>query len=269
MPELPEVQTFKKYFDRTSLHKKITNVTCKSASLIKKASYKQVQKTLIGKEFISSKRKGKFLIATIQKSPYKLVFHFGMTGSLAYGKEDKLSIKDKKYAKFIINFPKDYELLWIDKRKFGKIYLVKDIKEVKTLAHMGPDALSLTKTQFLKLLKEKEAKNIKAFLMDQQDIAGIGNNYSNEILFQSGIDPHKKIKELSTKERTHMYTVMKNIFKKAISLKPTGDTSYSEFPNSWLLAHKKDMRCPKNKNHKLSKTTIAGRSAIYCKTDQK
>ncbi len=268
MPELPEVETFKKYFDYTSLHQKITGVTCKSASLIKKATCKDVKKELTGKSFTSAQRKGKFLIADIKGSTYKLIFHFGMTGSLAYGKKDNLDAKEKKYAQFIVSFPKDYELLWIDKRKFGKIYLVKNVDEVKTLAKMGPDALKLTKQQFLKLLKDKESKNVKAFLMDQEDIGGIGNNYSNEILFQAGIYPHNKIKKLNKKERENLYDVMKKVLKKAISLKPTGDSSYDKFPNSWLLSHKKDMKCPNNPKHKLTKSTIAGRSAIYCKADQ-
>ncbi|MBD3360120.1 MAG: Fpg/Nei family DNA glycosylase, partial [Candidatus Buchananbacteria bacterium] len=232
---------------------------------IKKITFNDFQKTLKNKQFNNAWRRGKFLIAELKNDPHKLIFHFGMTGDFKYAKKDNLNKEDKQSAQLIIEFVNDYQLLWLNPRKLGNVYLVKDIKEIKTIKEMGPEALKLSQKEFLSLLNEHSTKNIKAFLMDQSDIAGIGNEYSNEILFQSEINPHIKIEKLSKEQRKKFYNTMKKYLKKAIELKPPD----IHFPDSWLLAHQKDKKCPKNKNHQLKKETIAGRSALYCPQHQK
>jgi formamidopyrimidine-DNA glycosylase len=102
--------------------------------------------------------------------------------------------------------------------------------------------------------------------MDQTAIAGIGNEYSDEILFRSGINPHRKITSCTRKGKETLYRNTKTVLQKAISLKPPRGT----FDASWLIIHRKtDMQCPKNKNLRLKKETVAGRSAVYCPVDQK
>lgn len=269
MPELPEVEGFKSYLNRTSTRKKIADVSVKTASLLKKTSATKLRSLLHGKSFQKAQRKGKFLIVPISGDPHFLVFHFGMTGSFDYAKHAQLSDEDKKYGQVIFIFGNNHALVWINKRKFGKIYLVKDINEIKTIKKMGPDALSFTKKEFIELLKSKQKKNVKSFLIDQGDIAGIGNEYSNEILFQAGIAPTHSIKSLTSAQRSKLYTTMKSILKKAISLRKI---PYKTYPKSWLLAHQKeirDMKCPKHSKHTLKRKTIGGRSAIYCPIDQK
>jgi formamidopyrimidine-DNA glycosylase len=265
MPELPDIENFKNYFKYNCLHKKIKNIESQSKTLIKKATFNNFQKTLKNKQFKDAWRRGKFLIAELKNDPHKVVFHFGMTGDFKYAKKNNLNKKDKQYAQLIIEFANNYQLLWLNPRKLGNVYLVKDINEISTIKEMGPEALDLSQKYFLKLLEEHKTKNIKAFLMDQSDIAGIGNEYSNEILFQAEINPHFKIEKLSSAKRKKLYSIMKKYLKKAVKLKPPD----IQFPDSWLLAHQKDKKCPKNKNHQLKKETIAGRSALYCPQHQK
>ena len=116
--------------------------------------------------------------------------------------------------------------------------------------------------------------------MDQSLIAGIGNEYSDEILFQAGIDPHLVLKALSRAQITKMYTQIKKVLKYAIAVRIDGikkHTRYGSsadfhqmFKKSYLQSHRHiDMICPKNKNHTLKKATIAGRTSYYCPHDQK
>ncbi len=268
MPELPEVEGFKQYFNRTSNNKKIVAVTCKTPSLLKNVTPAQAQKILSGHSFETASRRGKFLISPIKNSPYTIVFHFGMTGSLDVAPKNRLSDEDKKYGQLIFIFSDGTALVWINKRKFGRVYLVTDTDEIKTLKTMGPDALAISQKDFLELLNNKKTSVIKTLLMDQSKIAGIGNEYSNEILYQAGVLPQRKIASLSTPERKRIFSCIQKILKKAIALR----TSSTNLPNSWLLAHIKvlrDMKCPKNKDHTLVRKTIGGRSAIYCPIDQK
>jgi formamidopyrimidine-DNA glycosylase len=101
--------------------------------------------------------------------------------------------------------------------------------------------------------------------MSQRKIAGIGNEYSDEILFRAHINPHKKIGSLSKKEKTKLYNIAQDTLKRAIDAGPP----YGKMNKSWLIAHRKDLICPKNKKHKLVKEKIAGRTAIFCPEHQK
>src|SRR3989339_901997 len=231
MPELPEVEHFKDYFIHTSLHKKIDHIISKNAKLLKGGSLKEINEIVSGKKFKSAERRGKFLIADLSDSDYKVVFHFGLTGFFHYKKA--LDKKGEAYAKVIFVFSNGDELQWINKRNFGRVYIVLDPMNIKTIKMMGPEALALSEKDFGTLLNEKPQSNIKTFLMDQQNLAGIGNDYSNEILFEARINPKSKISELTATQKNLLYTKMKEILKKAITLKIV--ERKESYPKTWLL----------------------------------
>lgn len=265
MPELPEVQTFTDYFNKNALNQAISDIEFKDTKLIRNVSAQTLKKELVGKKFSKAHRRGKFTIVDIKSSDYKLIIHYGMSGSLDYQKSTEATAEDKKYSQVTFIFKDGYSLFWLDKRLFGSIYLVTDINQVSTIKNMGPDALSLTQAQFLKLLDEHQTKNIKTFLMDQSNIAGIGNEYSNEILYQAKILPTRSISDLSLTEKKKLYATIEKVLKKALTI----DTIDHKYPSNWLLANKRKMICPGDPTHKLVKKTIGGRSAYYCPTEQK
>jgi formamidopyrimidine-DNA glycosylase len=127
----------------------------------------------------------------------------------------------------------------------------------------------------------KRLKNIKALLMDQTIIAGIGNEYADEILLQAGIDPHHAAKDLSVSTRNTLYKQMRSVLTYATKVRlaqvgtAMGYRFFSKqdrelFKSSYLQAHRHvDMVCPKNKAHTLKRATIAGRTTFYCPVDQK
>jgi len=266
MPELPDVEYFASYLRRTSLHKKIKTIQCRDASLVQKISCKEFTKTLKGEIFTDAWRRGKLLIVDTETDKYKLVLHFGMTGDLKYRKIKKENPPyDDMHAKIVFQFQNNYELIWINKRKLGKVYLMQDLHKINLFKNMGPEPLELSQKDFLNLMEKKKTKNIKSFFMDQHDIAGIGNEYSNEILFRCGIHPKKNINSLDEDKRKDLYKTMQRTLKQAIKVGPPR----GEFSDSWLLSHLTDMKCPKNKNHELKKKKIAGRSAVFCPQHQK
>jgi len=266
MPELPDVESFKRYFERTSLNKKIVEVEGETKSLVKKSTFKDFRKTLVGKCFTGAERRGKFLIIKIENSSKNVVMHFGMTGSFSYAKQGSLRAGRDDFTRIAFKFDNGYELRWLNQRKLGKVYLVDDPEEIDLVEEMGPEPLSLAKADFLELLGEHKRKNVKSFLLDQRNIAGIGNIYSDEILFQAKIDPHKKIKNLKEKEKVEFYKKVQHVLNKASNLAHPG----ADFPSSWLLPHRgTDNQCPRYKTHELNKETIAGRSAYFCPKCQK
>jgi formamidopyrimidine-DNA glycosylase len=265
MPELPDVENFKRYFKKTSLNKRIVEITCSSKDLIKNTTLQHLAQRLISKSFKGASRRGKFLIIDIEGIREKLVIHFGMTGNFLYLKP---GAKDRqtRFSRLKFRFQDGSELHWLNIRKLGKIYLVKDLNQVGLIKEMGPEPLSLSKVEFLRLLERYREKNIKAFLLDQRDIAGIGNIYSDEILFQAKISPQRKIKTLNLDERDKLYQVMKRVLKEAIKVRPPS----GRFESSWLLNYReKGARCPRNKNHSLRRELIATRPAYFCPICQK
>lgn len=264
MPELPDVEYFKSYFDRTALHKTITYVQCGDADVIENVNCSFLRRALHGKEFDGTRRRGKFLIVNIADSEYNVVFHFGMTGYFSASKIENRPEEEEGHAHVIIQFKDGYELRWICVRKLGAVYFVKDPTEIDLIAEMGPEPLDMSEYGFLKLLSEHQNKNTKSFLMDQRDIAGIGNEYSDEILFRAEIDPHRKIGDLSMRERKRLYTITIKTLEDAIEVGPPRGT----FDNSWVIVHHSDLTCPKNEKHTLKKEKIAGRSAVWCPKHQ-
>jgi formamidopyrimidine-DNA glycosylase len=184
MPELPEVETFKRYLDSTSLHQLITGLEVRDAYVLKRVSVRELARRLKGRRFENSHRHGKHLFVRAGNELW-LRLHFGMTGSLEYLDHDEVA---PKTARVIFRFADNCRLAFDDQRKFGEIELIKDIDEFLQTRGLGPDALEISLSQF-KAIIGKHRGAVKAILLNQQLIAGIGNLYADEILFRARIHP--------------------------------------------------------------------------------
>jgi formamidopyrimidine-DNA glycosylase len=188
--------------------------------------------------------------------------HFGMTGYLAFKKEGQ---NPEKHARVIFKFTNGDRLEWTNRRLLGKIYFVNRPEDVGAIGKMGPEPLEIDEEEFLNLLAKKKAKGVKAFLMNQADIGGIGNQYSDEILFRAGINPRRKVASLKDEEKRLIYESMNRVLNEAIGIgAPEG-----VFDASWLISHRDtDMICPLD-GSELKKEMIAGRSSVFCPDHQK
>lgn len=258
MPELPEIALFKKYMDATALHKKITDLSFPDTSLLQspKADF---EKALKGEELQETRRLGKYLFINTTGKKW-LIFHFGMTGKLEYFKNQD----PPKYTKMILHFENDYHLAYICRRKLGKIFLAESFDKFQEEHELGKDALDLTEKEFLKLLDDKSG-SIKGALTDQHLLAGIGNVYSDEMLYQSKIHPKTKTDKLSDPEKKQLYKEMNKVLKMAIDK----DGERSEFPSDYLISHRKEGEdCPKCSG-KIEMIKVSGRSTYFCPGCQK
>jgi len=230
--------------------------------MIKETNPHVFQAELKNKEFISTSRHGKYLFAKTGNDNY-LVFHFGMTGDLKYFKSKE---ETPKHTRLMISFSNGYHLAFDDQRKFGTIRLISDPEKFTEKKNLGPDPLTknFKEKAFLEIFKKKTG-TIKSALMDQKNIAGIGNIYSDEILFHSAIHPNTSLKKLNEKKLKNIFNSMKRVLKKAI----TADAELKNIPKSFLLNHRKSgEKCPKC-NGKIESRKIAGRSSYFCAKHQK
>lgn len=262
MPELPDVEIFKQYLDATSLHQTIEDVEITDDRIMGNASIEKLQQVLRSQEFQESKRYGKYLFIHLDAG-WWLVIHFGMTGFLRYfERKDQIP----SHSRLLIKFTHGYFLAYHCQRLLGEINLVEDPRSFIREKGLGPDALDpeFDFVAFKKVLSGKRGI-VKSTLMNQHIISGIGNVYADEILFQTGIHPRRKVHQLSDEKLRNIFQTMKEVLQVAIK----SGASPDQFPPDYLLPHRgKDQRCPKC-GGELKRIEVSGRGTYYCPECQK
>jgi len=260
MPELPDVETFKRYLDATSLHQRISGVDVRSSYVLKGVSAYELARRLKGRSFESSRRHGKHLFVRADGDLW-LRLHFGMTGSLRYFKHEEQA---PKHTRVLLVFANAHRLAFEDQRKFGEVGLLKDVDEFLRKRALGPDALEIDLGEFKKILGKRRGA-VKSILMNQRLIAGIGNIYADEILFRACMHPAREISRLGSKPLTKLFRATRYILEKAIAAK----ADMNQMPKSWLLPHRgKGGKCPRC-GRGLRSSRIGGRTAWFCAHCQK
>ena len=184
-----------------------------------------------------------------------------MTGSLEYLNHNEVA---PKTARVIFRFANRCRLAFEDQRKFGEIELIKDIDEFLQTRGLGPDTLGISLPQF-KAIVGKRRGAVKAILLNQRLIAGIGNLYADEILFRARMHPATEAARMSDKDLQRLFRAMRYVLEKAIALK----TDFNRLPKSWLLTRRgKRGRCPRC-GRALKSATIGGRTTWFCAHCQK
>jgi len=260
MPELPDVETFKRYLDATSLHQRIDEVDVLNAYVLKGVSAGKLAQQLKKRRLESSRRHGKNLFVRADEDLW-LRLHFGMTGSLQYFKHEEQA---PTHARVLFIFANNHRLAFDDQRKFGQIGLLKDVDEFLKKRALGPDALDVDLAEFRKIVGKRRGA-VKSILMNQKLIAGIGNIYADEILFRARMHPATEISGLNDKALAKLYRATRYVLEKAIAAKADADL----MPRSWLLPHRhKGGKCPRC-GRKLGTAKIGGRTAWFCAHCQK
>ncbi len=255
MPELPDVEVYRQYLQATVLHQPIEKVHVESPSILFETTAQGLGRALKHKCFHTINRHGKYLLIFVEDKKW-LVMHFGMTGDIKYFHNE---VDTPNYTRLLINFENGYHLAYISPRKLGRIGLTDSIQRWIVSRQLGPDVFDLSEGQFV-TLAEQQRGAIKSWLMDQNNISGIGNIYSDEILFQSGIHPKKSLSSFNTAALRNLYKTMNIVLKKAISAHADPD----RMPPGFLLpCRKKGSHCPAC-DTPLESVKVAGRTAWYC-----
>lgn len=260
MPELPEVESFRRIIEKTSMKKVIHAINLQAPNMLLKTTSAQLEKTLINNSFESTSRHGKFLFIQL-KANGSLMLHFGLSGDVEFKKPGQ--DPPERFA-LQFHFEDDSSLFFTDTRKMGKIAIVEGMNSFIEERGYGPDVLNIKKTEFLSKAGGKKAA-IKTVLMDQNVIAGVGNEYSDEILFETGIHPASATAALSEEQLTEIYKTMVSVIKESVK----GNADREKLSHMFFLDNRKaGLTCPNCKS-KTQSQTIGGRSSFFCKKCQK
>lgn len=259
MPELPDVESFRSYLERTALHQPIAHTSVPDQRILEGVTIQKLAVRLKNREFVSTDRHGKFLFVRVARDGW-LVFHFGMTGELSYFKSSQIP----PYMRLLLSFTNGYNLAYQSRRLLGQVSFTNDSEQFIEEHDLGPDALdeALRPEKFLRRLSGRKGK-IKPILTNQSIIAGIGNLYADEILFQSGIHPETPASRLEEDELKHLYEVMRRVLNVAVKNRARVDA----FPKGYLLKQREDAVCPRC-GGRLEKRSVAGRTSRVCEQCQ-
>ena len=289
MPELPEVEVVKRSLINKAQNSIVKTIKIYDGRLRYKIDKNQIRK-ILGLKIEKITRRSKYLLFYFNKNIVMLV-HLGMTGKFFFldrkNTKYKTSFyynineeKDKKHDRVILNLSNDKKLIYNDVRKFGFIkFLDKNqISKNLHLKKLGPEPLhkKFSFNYFKKYILGKK-KAIKETLMDQTFVSGLGNIYTNEILFFSKIKPTKKTKDLSNKDIKKVIKFTKKILFKAIKLGGSSIKDFSSdngkkglFQQHFSVYGRKGEKCfNKTCNSNIIKIVIANRSSFYCPKCQK
>ncbi len=258
MPELADVEHFRRFFARHAAGKRVVGVWA-DPTIVRNAPPETLEASLRRRRFEEPNRLGKWLICPTD-GPV-LLLHFGMTGDLIWSDDEPAR---HRHDRLIVEFAEGGELRYRNMRKLGGVWIVHDDDEqAMLLGPLGPDALYVGRSEFLSRLGRRRG-GLKAVLMDQTFLAGIGNILADEILWQARLHPKTVIEDLSDEQRRSFHTTMRKVLRRAVE-------GYDYIPRrrSWL-SHVRgmlDASCPRC-GTRLERTVAAGRTTYFCRRCQ-
>jgi formamidopyrimidine-DNA glycosylase len=272
MPELPEVETVVRGLKKEVINKKITRVTSSYQKIVKQ-SFSSFKKALAGQKISSISRHGKYSFLSLNNKK-TIIVHLRMTGQLFITPTTQK--KDKHTHLEIFFGSNKHKLIYRDIRKFGRFELI-DTDKINTYLKekkLGPDALTIKLNDFQDNLQKKNLI-LKAALLDQSVIAGLGNIYVDEVLIREKLSPLKMTQTLKPLKVKTMLSTIKKVLKEAILKK---GTSYSDYVNSYGEKGKFQLHLRAYQQHGqpcyhcgtlINKMKTAGRGTHYCPKCQK
>ena len=255
MPELPEVEWARRRLEAGGLGRRIAAVDLRAPDMLEGARLAALREALEAAALTAARRHGKVLFARAGEGGPWLVMHFGMTGALAiYGEAGQ----EPGHARLVLDFADGGHLAFDNQRRFGRLELADDPDAHVEAAGLGPDALAIPREAFAARVCGGRGM-IKPALMDQEKIAGIGNVWSDEILFQAGIAPDRRADRLPAEARGRLFETMRRVLREAAE----AGADPARLPGDWLRPHRDDDTCPRC-GGPLERREVSGRTAHLC-----
>jgi formamidopyrimidine-DNA glycosylase len=263
MPELPEVETIRRDLEKFIVGRELKGLKVKEqVHLLKNCTTRELQSVLVGQKLNSIGRRGKFLLFNFEERI--MVLHLRMSG--------RLLTKPSRHTRMVLEFSDDVTIYFDDARRFGTLHLAgyHEIDQLPSLRKLGLEPFS--DEYSIESFREKivSTQEIKRWLLDQSNIAGLGNIYANEALFIAGVNPMRTADSLSEDEKEELFKAIPLVLSHAIEAGGTSIRDY-ETPSGELGNFQNDFQVYDQYGElcsvcgrKIRKLTQAGRSSYFC-----
>jgi formamidopyrimidine-DNA glycosylase len=258
VPELPDVEHFRAVFARLAQGRTVRSVWS-DPTILRNATPEQLDAALRGRTFQEPARHGKWLLGWTD-GPC-LLLHFGMTGDLIWSGDVR---ERHRHDRLILVFDRADELRYRNMRKLGGAWLAHDREELAgIIGGLGPDALTVSGRIFLDRLARRRGA-VKAVLMDQGFVAGVGNLLADEILWQAGIHPKRRVETLDEQDRRRLLDRLRAVVRESVR-----SYDYLSSKRRWLshVRGRPGATCPRC-GSPLERTVVGGRTTWFCPRDQ-
>jgi formamidopyrimidine-DNA glycosylase len=248
MPELPEAERARRAIEGM-LGRRIVAVQDSDTYVSRPHAPGEIADALTGRRLTAVHRRGKFIWAETDDDGPELGLHLGMAGRISIDEEPH-----PRWDRFVIEFEDGARLALRDRRRLGRAVIAPDF------SHVGPDAAEVSRQEFRDRIG-RGAAPVKARLLDQKAISGVGNLLADEILWQARIHPRRRTGDLSTEELDDLRRVTRRVIRKAIR---GGGAHVGE-----LIPHREENgHCPRD-GEPLSRARIGGRTTYWCPREQR
>jgi formamidopyrimidine-DNA glycosylase len=269
MPELPEVETVVRSLQGVLPGRRILNVRLGKTDFIEDPA--ALERDLPGSRVTSVRRHGKFLVVALESAAGaapagSLLIHLGMTGQILVGPPEA-PIAPHTHVFFALDDGREFR--YVDVRRFGKMRMLSGDSSEAPLEKLGLDPLEITERQFVDVVQSRNAR-IKALLLDQSVLRGMGNIYTDESLWRARIHPRRMGASLKAAELNRLYRAMQDILKEAIRLKGSSISDYVDADGNrgeFQLKHRAYGRLGKKcfrGDGVIHRAIVAGRSSYFC-----
>ncbi|HNU36089.1 MAG TPA: DNA-formamidopyrimidine glycosylase family protein [Methanomassiliicoccales archaeon] len=253
MPELPEVEMARKLVNGSMLHLRVLATEVLDPGMLQEVAPEAVVRVLQDKEVVGTARHGKNLFICFRDGA--LHIHLGMSGSISY--EDDAD-RHSPHERLRLVMDRGVMIL-DDPRRFGRIGWVPSVGHLVSNKGLGPDALSVSDEEFVSRLVGRKS-SIKPTLLDQSVVAGVGNLYADETLFQERLHSATRTDSLSTREKAALGMRIREVLETSISVR----TDFSLLPDGYLLRDRRERApCPRCEAE-LEVIRIGGRTTVFC-----
>lgn len=271
MPELPEVETVALTLRPQLAGSRVRRVAVLHPDAVAGLSPEDFTRALAGARFEDVSRRGKYLLFSIRPAggePLRLVFHLRMTGRLVCVPAAE---EAPKHTHLRFELDDGRELRFVDSRRFGRAYLLPHADPPKGLLGLGPEPLAarFRRTDFAAMLAGRR-RQIKALLLDQSFLAGLGNIYADEALFRAGVDPKRRACDLTARETSRLFRSVRAVLREAIAAGGTTIRDYvdgrgreGEFAARLRVYGREGRPCPLC-GATIERHVVAGRSTYVC-----
>jgi formamidopyrimidine-DNA glycosylase len=252
VPELPDVEHYRRFLAQHAVGARIQRVIVTDTGILRNSEGPALDAALGGHRFEQPERHGKWLIAWT--SGPTILVHFGMTGDLIWGESQEARHRHDRVI-FVLDRG---ELRYRNMRKLGGLWLAHGREDVqRILSGLGPDALGLDRRTFRALLGRRRG-GVKAALMDQSLLAGVGNLLADEVLWRARVHPARRIQDLSEEEHRRLFTALGRTIRAGI------DDFDGGMRTRWMRVRgEPGARCPRCRTP-LGRTAVAGRTTYFC-----